>query len=317
MSTRIPFLMRSRGSLSILLYVICLLGTALAQHGVGGGHFGGGHFGGGHSSGDDSGKGSGGEHASGHFGWLRGFGRQSARHGGSAASSGAETSRRGSSSLWSVPTTAARGSSISRIPSTLFWSPPVVPRGPGGQGPFVSSAMRPHRGSFRNRFQRFSSSGCFFNGVSQVCFFEPFFPLLCLSGGFYFLGFGFGDDSFDLGGNLNSQELMQAEMSAVPPANSSDDDTAAGNLPARPGVILGAAGIQQALGKGVFLLVLNNRTSLAVTDYWVADGYLEYISLDGARSHVPLEALDLQSTVNQNAPRGVPFVLRSGPVGNR
>ncbi len=311
MSTRIPFLMRSRSSLSILLYVICLLGTAPAQHGVGGGHFGGGHFGGGHSSGH-----SGGEHSSGHFGWLHGFGRHSARHGGSAASSGAETSRRGSSSLWSVPT-AARGSSISRIPSTLFWSPPVVPRGLGGHGPFVSSAMRPHRGSFRNRFQRFSSSGCFFNGVSQVCFFEPFFSLLCFSGESYFLDFGFGGDSHDLGDELNSQELMQAEMSVVPPANSLDDDTAAGNLPARPGVMLGAAGEQQALGKGVFLLVLNNGNSLAVTDYWVADGYLEYISPDGARSHVPLEALDLQSTVNQNAPRGVPFVLRSAPAGNR
>jgi|SRR5208283_2340300 len=315
MSTRIPFLRRSRGSLSILLYVICLLGTALAQHGVGGGHFGGGHFGGGHSSGHDSGKGSGGEHASGHFGWLHGFGRHSARHVRSASST-SDASARGPSSLWSVPTTA-RGSSISRIPSTLLWSPPVVPRRADSQGFFISSAMRLRRGVFDNRFRRFSSSQCFFNGVSQVCFFEPFLPLLCLSGGFYFPGFGFGDDSFDLGENLNSQELMQAEMSVVPPANSLDDDTAAGNLPARPGVMLGAAGEQQALGKGVFLLVLNNGNSLAVTDYWVAEGYLEYISTDGARSHVPLEALDLQETVSQNAPRGVPFVLRSGPAGNR
>ncbi len=65
------------------------------------------------------------------------------------------------------------------------------------------------------------------------------------------------------------------------------------------------------------MLVLNNGTRHAVTDYWVADGYLEYISPDGTRSHIPLEALDVQNTVTQNAPRGRPFVLRSGPAQNR
>ena len=80
---------------------------------------------------------------------------------------------------------------------------------------------------------------------------------------------------------------------------------------------LGAATEQQALGKGVFLLVLNNGTSHAVTDYWVADGYLEYLSPDGTRSHIPLEALDLQNTVTQNAARGLPFVLRPAPASVR
>jgi hypothetical protein len=85
----------------------------------------------------------------------------------------------------------------------------------------------------------------------------------------------------------------------------------------RPGATLGIATEQQALGKGVFLLVLNSGTSHAATDCWVADGYLEYISPDGTRSHIPLEALDLQNTVTQNAPRGLPFVLRSAPAQNR
>jgi hypothetical protein len=59
----------------------------------------------------------------------------------------------------------------------------------------------------------------------------------------------------------------------------------------------------------------NNGTSHAVTDYWVADGYFEYISTDGTRSHIPLEALDLQNTLIQNAPRGL--VLRYTPAQNR
>ncbi len=79
----------------------------------------------------------------------------------------------------------------------------------------------------------------------------------------------------------------------------------------------GVASDDQAVGPGEFLLVLNNGTSHAVTDYWVADGYLEYLNPDGTRSHVPLEALDLQNTVSQNAPRGVPFVLRIAPGQNR
>jgi len=160
--------------------------------------------------------------------------------------------------------------------------------------------------------------------VTQVCFFEPFLPLFCLSGGFDPFFTGFGGDSLDPGDDLNSQWLMQSEMSAIPPtANPSDDDTAAdddraeGNSSARAGATFSAATEDQALGKGVFLLVLNNGTSHAVTDYWVADGYVEYISPDGTRSHIRLEALDLQNTVTQNAPRGLPFVLRFAPAQNR
>ena len=158
------------------------------------------------------------------------------------------------------------------------------------------------------------------NGVTQVCFFEPSLPLLSFSGYFdpLYYGFGFGGDSLDLGDDLNSQGPTQSEISAIPPtANPSDDDTAEGNSSVRPGAALGAATEDRAVGKGVFLLVLNNGTSHAVTDYWVADGYLEYISPDCTRSHIPLEALDLQNTVIQNAPRGLPFVLRSAPAQNR
>jgi hypothetical protein len=178
--------------------------------------------------------------------------------------------------------------------------------------------VRPHRAFFFNRFPRLSSSGCFVNGVNQVCFFEPFLSLLSCSSYFDPFYFGFGGDSLDVGDELNSQELLQSEMSAIPPtANPSPDDTAEGNSSVRPGATIGAATEDRILGKGVFLLVLNNGSSRAVTDYWVADGYLEYISPDGTRSHIPLEALDLQNTVTQNAPRGVPFVLRSAPAQNR
>ena len=309
MTTRIGFLVRSPQCFTILLCVICLLSPAVAQHGGGGGHSGGGYSSGGRSSSRHSGGG----HAGGHFGWLHfRSGRHSARHEGFEASSTSDTLRDPPSHLWN-PTLARMPS---RIPATLLWSPALFPHRPDGKVSFVSSHVPPHRGLFVNRLRRFSSSGCFFNGVTQVCFFEPFLPLLSCSGYFDTFNFGLGGDSLDLGDDLNSQGPMQSELSAVPPtANPSNDDVAQGNSAVHPGATLDAA--TEDRSKGVFLLVLNNGTRHAVIDYWVADGYLEYISPDGTRSHIPLEALDLQNTVTENAPRGLPFVLRPANGQNR
>jgi hypothetical protein len=134
--------------------------------------------------------------------------------------------------------------SILRIPTTLLWSPPLFPPRPDGKVSFVSSPVRPHPRFFFKRFPRFSSSGCFFNGVTQVCFFEPFLPLLSFSGCFDPFYSGFGGDSLklNLGDDLNSQGSMQSEMPAIPPtANPSDDDTAERSSSVRRGATLGAA----------------------------------------------------------------------------
>jgi hypothetical protein len=109
-------------------------------------------------------------------------------------------------------------------------------------------------------------------------------------------------------------------MSAIPPtADPSDDDTAEGNSSVHPQVTLGAAteGEGQALGKRVFLLVLNNGTSHAVTDYWVADGYLSNTSARTAHAAFRSKLLPCKTQVNKNAPRDLPFVLRSAPAQNR
>ncbi|MGB8581995.1 MAG: hypothetical protein WCD47_14315 [Candidatus Sulfotelmatobacter sp.] len=316
---RTAFLMRSPRILPILLWVICLLVPAEAQHGGGGGgHSGGGHFGGGHSSGRHSAASQG----RGHFGWLHFWsGRHSSGRAEARASSTftSDVSPHGPSRLGTFASLAGTRF-ISRTPSTLLWSPPLFHAAPAAGVFSLSSTLHRHRDFFFNRYSRFSSSGCFLNGLNQVCFFEPFLPLLAFAGYFDPFDFGFGEDSPDLGNDndLNSQAPGQGEISAIPPAlNSPDDDTAEGNSSALSGAMSGAPTGQQSLDNGVFLLVLKNGTSHAVTDYWVADGYLEYISPDGSRSHLPLEALDLQNTVKQNAPRGRPFVLRFAPAQNR
>jgi hypothetical protein len=312
MNTGFAFLVRSPRMLPTLLAMLCLVAAAEAQHGGGGGHSGGGHFGGGHySGGHSSAKHADGSQSSGHFRWLRfGFGRHATPV---TAPSASNTSRNIPERLLSIPGGVR---TPSRTPSTFLWSPRISPWTPGSQAAMVSSAAR---GSFLHyRYRRFPSSGCYLNKIGQVCFFEPFFPLLSFYGGFdlFYLGFGFGGDSPDLGDGVGAQGLVQSEVSTIPQTNSSDEDATEGNS-AIPSPTPGLSAEDSPVGKGVFLLVLKNGSTHAVIDYWVADGYLEYISPDGTRSHIPLEALDLQSTVSENAPRGLPFVLRFGPAQNR
>jgi hypothetical protein len=322
MAPRSAFLRPAPCILPILLSAVCFLAPAAAQHGGGGGHSGGGHLGGGHSSRGHASSGhSGGSQTSGHFGWLgSAFGKHSDKHAGFAASSNSDTASHGPGRLWSISTSPPRTSTL-RIPSTLLWSPTPYPHRGKGQVGFVSPAAtwHHHHGFPVNRFPRFSS-GCFWNGVSQICFFEPLLPLLCFYAGFdsFYSGLGLGGETVDQSYDLNFPGIMESQISAVPPsATLSDDDTVERSSGTHAGPAAAGSTGELALGKRVFLLVLNNGSSQAVTDYWVADGYLEYISPDGSRSHIPLEALDLQSTVAQNAPRGLPFVLRSLPAPNR
>jgi len=299
----------------ILLCAVCVATLAEAQHGGGGGHAGGGgysgggHSGGGHSSsGHASGGHSSGSHkGGGHFGWLH-FGKHSGRKG---ASSGSDTSAHLPSLVWNFDPPMV-SPSIRRMPSTLLWSQPLLRADPNGRVSIVSSQARHHPKSFFHRFPQRSSSGCFFNGVSQICFFEPFWPLFCSFGEFdpFYFSPRIWEGSPDFADD--SEALTQPEMSAM----SQPDDSAEGNAPVRARGEPGAATEDWDLDKGVFVLVLNNSSSHVVKDYWAADGYLEYITPDGTRSHIPLEALDLKGTVVRNEARGLPFVLRSAPAQN-
>ncbi len=72
----------------------------------------------------------------------------------------------------------------------------------------------------------------------------------------------------------------------------------------------------EASANGTTVLYLNDGTSFAVTDYWVADYKLHYVT-DGARENViDLDQIDVQRTVDENAARGVNFTLRpaAGPA---
>ena len=199
----------------------------------------------------------------------------------------------------------------------MLWSPPELPPGRFSLSAAPRHSLPSQRFYHLHRFPRIASSGCFFNGASQVCFFEPFLPLLYGGFGFFDYGYGFYDGWPDQGYDLG---LAQSEISAMAQAGNTseinppqeEEETEAGNSAARGDTTV-VPEQDRGLGAGVFLLVLNNGSVLRAADYWTAEGYLEYVSPDGTRSHIPLDALDLDRTVGRNAPRGLSFVLRSTP----
>jgi hypothetical protein len=63
----------------------------------------------------------------------------------------------------------------------------------------------------------------------------------------------------------------------------------------------------------VTVLYLKSGGSFAVTDYWLANGQVEYLTSFGGENSVGLDELDIARTVTENSAHGVSFVLRSGP----
>ena len=313
----------------ILVALLCFVVLAEAQHGGGGGHSGG-HSGGGHSS--PSGIGHPGTgHADGHgtgvhlFSWLhfRSRARVSRRAGVLDTSNTPNVSRH-------LPTRQAKGTTpvaalpleytrpIPLRPAWRLFPPPFA-----GNGLLLSPEFRRRRSFFFGRSRCFHSSGCFFNGFTQVCFFEPAFPLFFFSGFDPFLfGFPFDSNYPDTADDLSTLDTMQAKIATNPMAGLVDADTSAAegqnSRNQRSGTVDAASeAAELADAKGLFLLILKNGTSRLVKDYWLDDGYVEFVTDDSARSHIPVDALDLQKTVTENSARGLPFVLRSAPEDSR
>jgi hypothetical protein len=58
------------------------------------------------------------------------------------------------------------------------------------------------------------------------------------------------------------------------------------------------------------LIYLNDGTTYAATDYWLADGKLHYYVNYGGENSVDMSQVDLQRTVNENSKRGLRFSLK-------
>ena len=81
--------------------------------------------------------------------------------------------------------------------------------------------------------------------------------------------------------------------------------------------IVGANGYNNKrakVSKPMVILFLNDGSSYGVTDYWLANGELHYVTTYGGENKIPVEELDLQRTVDANATRGVNFTLYNEPA---
>jgi hypothetical protein len=317
--------------------------------GFGGGHAsgGGGSRGGGASAPHGSYGGSSSGNASGNA--SRSTGSSGATN--SAAHSAPSSRFIGGSTWQAPPSTAMRGGAQ---PSSHFITadeaaasnarvvrPPVEPRGIGnplgastalrGSSFTTSNAMRtrpfaaqfvgapPHVPPFRHR-PIFFGPGFGFGGC-----FGPFF--FGCGGGFFGGGFGFGlgygygycdpfwgcpagfYGSYYNGGYYGNQIY-----------NATTDESSVSNE-FNPSRYWGPSAPPEETGGGSasssdseVVLFLKDGTVYAITDYWIADNKLHYVTNYGGENSIPLDQLDIQRTVDVNAKRGINITLRPTPT---
>jgi hypothetical protein len=170
---------------------------------------------------------------------------------------------------------------------------------------------RPHR-PFQPIF--FSPFGFGFGGC-----FGPFF--FGCGGGFFGGGFGFGlgygygycdpywgcPPGYYNGGYYGNQIYNQStDESSV----SNEFNPSRYWAPATPEDTGGGA---TSSSDSEVVLFLKDGTIYAITDYWIADNKLHYVTNYGGENSIPLEQIDMQRTVDVNAKRGINITLRPTP----
>jgi hypothetical protein len=315
--------------------------------GGGGGHGGfGGSHGGGTAAGSRGGSPSGNAPAG--YGGGTSSGKASGNSGGSAR--GAAPSRFIGTSTWQPPPSAAR--STSNAPSSHFVSPdeaaasgtrvavaPVEPK--GMRGPLSASTTLRGRPSTL-RTTPYASQ---FVGAPphvprfpprQPVFFNPFFgfggcfgPFFFGCGGFYsgFYGFGFGygycdpfwgcPAGYGYGGYYNGGWGYSGNQIYNDSSDGGSYESAPSNEfnpsrfaypPEEPAKTGGGSSSDATV-----VLFLKDGTVYAVTEYWVADNKLHYVTNYGGENAIDLDTIDMQRTVDVNAKRGVTITLRPTP----
>lgn len=160
---------------------------------------------------------------------------------------------------------------------------------------------RPHRPvtefgfGVSSRHFLYSDLGCF--EIGYLFEFDPF----CFGGIFPGLfGPGEFDDPADPGGFANSDASDQSEGNTgedLTDQTSVNNDLPSSAKPAKP--------------KPLVLLQLKDGSMYGLTDYWVVDGRLRYVTDYGGSNSIPLDRIDLDKTNQLNAASGVKFYVQS------
>jgi hypothetical protein len=122
--------------------------------------------------------------------------------------------------------------------------------------------------------------------------------------GGYSSGYGPGwtDESSEGSANTTSPDKPSSYLYAVPGTGNSQA--------ADSGDAVQPAPADSTPQQTYILLYLKDGSSFAVSDYWLTNGKLHYVTSYGGENAVEEGQIDLQRTVNENAARGVDFSLR-------
>lgn len=162
----------------------------------------------------------------------------------------------------------------------------------------------------------------------SFAFFNPFFGFGFGAGCDPFSGWGFGCSSFgDYGYGFGGYGYNYG-VGGYPPGwgygasnQDSQQDTSynwgnssASSSDAQGDSQSGANGDVQASDiSNDTVIYLQDGSSFAASDYWVADGQLYYVTAHGTQGSVELKLLDVQRTTDENASRGIAVTLRNSP----
>ncbi|HKE08248.1 MAG TPA: hypothetical protein VKB48_10480 [Candidatus Acidoferrum sp.] len=286
-----------------LLVVLCLHApVAMAQRGGGmhGGGFGGGHFGGGGTHSGASAR-SGGTHtgASGHTNASRGTAMPTAPQ----ATTGARAS------LAHSPVALVASTRFNS--SSLAFRPRPVPHPTPQPQPIFFVPVFFGGPFFYGGFNSFWGCDPYW-GWGPGCY-SPFYGY----GGYGYNGFGYGGWGY-YGGFYNGWGWGGAYpgFGANTRSNLYSSSPSLGAQDTAPAQTYGAPSYPtDTRSRDLVELFFKDGTVFDVTDYWVANGQLHFLTVEArgekAAEHVvPFDTLDLQTTVDDNTSRGFKFQLR-------
>ena len=228
------------------------------------------------------------QHGGGHMGGGfsgRGFSGHSSGRGGSAHSS----SRFVAGLRHVVPIPGLWKSRKPTAPSANSFAASGPPRRPViGTRPPKPPFLRP---PFLNSCFGHAFCSGFGFGFGSPLFCDPLFRFgRCFP--FFGLTFGFQDDFF--AGGAGAQDVSGAtDLSSIRTESSK----------------FGA-------DHTITLLQLKNGWMYGLTDYWVEGDNLHYVTNYGGKNSVPLDSIDLATTIRLNSERGVEFSLHTKPQSN-
>lgn len=165
---------------------------------------------------------------------------------------------------------------------------------------FVDSSewRRRFRGGFGPGFFGFGFPFWFGFGPDCNPFWAEPFAFGCNSFGYLdgFGGYGLGYQPPENPGEVTQEQEPEESTFIPPPEVSSPEEIQAEKI--------------------LFVLYMKDGALYAVTNYWIADNKLHYLTSYGGENTIDMSDLDLQKTVDVNAKRGLDFTLKPRPDQN-